>query len=90
MIPDHLPIAAFDRKMTPTRARELRPLVLAEFERTVQSFTDLGDKECHSRELVSRLTNLSAVGGVDVWESLDYGGVFRVEGRASEPGGTVL
>ena len=33
LIPHDLPIAAYDRKMTPTRARELRPLVLAELDR---------------------------------------------------------
>ncbi len=33
LIPYDLPIAAYDRKMTPTRARELRPLVLAELDR---------------------------------------------------------
>jgi hypothetical protein len=33
LIPHDYPIAAYDREMTPTRARELRPLVLAEFDR---------------------------------------------------------
>lgn len=33
LIPHDLPIAAYDRKMSPTRARELRPLVLAELDR---------------------------------------------------------
>lgn len=33
LIPHDLPIAAYDRKMTPARARELRPLVLAELDR---------------------------------------------------------
>lgn len=37
MIPYDLPIAAYDRKMTPARARELRPLVLAELDRMVAS-----------------------------------------------------
>jgi hypothetical protein len=37
LIPHGLPIAAYDRKMTPARARELRPLVLAELNRMTAS-----------------------------------------------------
>jgi hypothetical protein len=37
LIPHDLPIAAYDRKMSPTRARELRPLVLAELDRITAS-----------------------------------------------------
>lgn len=37
LIPHDLPIATYDRKMTPTRARELRPLVLAELDRVIAS-----------------------------------------------------
>ncbi len=37
LIPQDMPIAAYDRKMTPARARELRPLVLAELGRVSAS-----------------------------------------------------
>ena len=37
LIPHDLPIAAYDRRMTPARARELRPLVLAELDRMIDS-----------------------------------------------------
>lgn len=37
LIPHDLPIAAYDRKMTPDRAHQLRPRVLAEFERMTTS-----------------------------------------------------
>jgi hypothetical protein len=37
LIPYDLPIAAYDRKMTPARAHELRPLVLAKLDRMTAS-----------------------------------------------------
>lgn len=41
LIPRDVPIAAYDRRMTPARARELRPLVLAELDRII------GVQACH-------------------------------------------
>jgi hypothetical protein len=41
LIPHDLPIAAYDRKMTPARARELRPLVFAELDRMTSSRSPL-------------------------------------------------
>lgn len=39
LIPHDLPIALYDRKMTPARARELRPLVLAKLDRLTAPHT---------------------------------------------------
>lgn len=41
LIPHDLPIAAYDRKMSLARARQLRPLVLAEFDRMIASRSPL-------------------------------------------------
>lgn len=41
LIPHDLPIAAYDRKMSLARARELRPLVLAELDRMIASRSPL-------------------------------------------------
>ena len=58
LIPHDLPIAAYDRKMAPTRAHELRPLVLAELGRMTAS-----------REGVTRGSRSSSTPSKRRWEA---------------------
>lgn len=55
LIPHDLPIAAYDRKMTPARARELRPQILAYLERLIASRSSSETLVCVGKQYLSAL-----------------------------------
>jgi hypothetical protein len=55
LISQDMPIAAYDRMMTPARARELRPLVFAEFNRVTASHPSRETLVCAGRQYLSAL-----------------------------------
>ncbi len=56
LIPHDLPIAAYDRRMTLVRARELRPLVLAELDRITASRSSVETLVFAGRQYLSALS----------------------------------
>jgi hypothetical protein len=55
LISHDLPIAAYDRKMTPARARELRPQILADLERLIASRSSSETLVCVGKQYLSAL-----------------------------------
>ena len=55
MIPHDLPIAAYDRKMTPARARELRPQIFADLERLIAPRASLETLICAGKQYLLAL-----------------------------------
>ena len=55
LIPHDLPIAAYDRKMTPARARELRPQILADLQRLIVSRPSSETLVCAGKQYLSAL-----------------------------------
>jgi Family of unknown function (DUF6884) len=55
LIPQDLPIAAYDRKITPARARELRPQILADLQRLIVSRPSSETLVCAGKQYLSAL-----------------------------------
>ena len=55
LIPHDLPIADYDRKMTPTRARELRPRIFADLERLIAPRASLETLICAGKQYLPAL-----------------------------------